>query len=703
MALSCIALAFEYQFGLRQCCWLWGESEEARSPLRPLLFGVTGVVSCFSIPTLLPACVYFICGWTNYCSIVHKEAFRTPLNGESYCLCHASTKTKYDDEPHGDTCDRISIWWRRQHDTGMIGEILFASLYIIANVLLWSVKLANWRGIVADSQKTCAIGQEYNCLSDYAPFAKAFGGTLNMNCSFILLPILKSFIRALNDSSIYTNKHFYTDYLPPLRKNLVLHKFIALMVFIGTVGHVFFHLMNLMKSPEGTIARFTWNPIVSGAFIALAMVIVFTGAQSRVKREQYEIFWVSHHFFVVFFVFLLAHAPRFWAWACLILVAYLLEIFYRKFSSSKIFFVSKVVYEKPVMRIHFFPKNRNSFSFLEGQYLYLLVPTISESQWHPFTISSASEDLKRTNGVMTLHIRVQDEGSWTYRVCEMFRALARSEFKQGQDFSVSLDHFDSNGVHQLGKYKSVSGVPLIKIDGPHAAPAQHYSSYEQILLVGAGIGLTPSAAILKSILLHKWSKNFLPHDITYCWVVRHSEIKSFRWFIKLLLSLETRVAHDYKVGNVDATLNKLKIHIFVTGTPGRAPSAHRPPSLRLDPGTINDDDQPTLDISPLPFNRFDLENAMLNPIAPVTQLALDSCKTNRFNNIRIWNGRPPWEPVFDQLLKDGKLRSTSEAALHRIGVLFCGASVIGKDLKRFSNQFSSLEESVTFDLHKENF
>ena len=43
-------------------------------------------------------------------------------------------------------------------------------------------------------------------------------------------------------------------------------------------------------------------------------------------------------------------------------------------------------------------------------------------------------------------------------------------------------------------------MQLLKIDGPHAAPAQCYAAYHAVVLVGAGIGVTPFSSILKSVM-----------------------------------------------------------------------------------------------------------------------------------------------------------------------------------------------------------
>ena len=43
-------------------------------------------------------------------------------------------------------------------------------------------------------------------------------------------------------------------------------------------------------------------------------------------------------------------------------------------------------------------------------------------------------------------------------------------------------------------------MPKLLIDGPYGAPAQDYTKYDVLLLVGLGIGATPFISILKDLL-----------------------------------------------------------------------------------------------------------------------------------------------------------------------------------------------------------
>jgi len=71
-------------------------------------------------------------------------------------------------------------------------------------------------------------------------------------------------------------------------------------------------------------------------------------------------------------------------------------------------------------------------------------------------------------------------------------------------------------------------LQIIRVDGPHSAPSEHFCNYGTVMIVGAGIGLTPCASILSSLTKYKWRKNFSPEIVHLYWVVRQSEVDSFQ-------------------------------------------------------------------------------------------------------------------------------------------------------------------------------
>lgn len=59
-------------------------------------------------------------------------------------------------------------------------------------------------------------------------------------------------------------------------------------------------------------------------------------------------------------------------------------------------------------------KRPHNFNFAPGDWVFVKIPAIAKSEWHPFTISSAPEQ----QDFFTLHIR--GVGQWTQRLYNYF-------------------------------------------------------------------------------------------------------------------------------------------------------------------------------------------------------------------------------------------------------------------------------------------
>lgn len=83
-------------------------------------------------------------------------------------------------------------------------------------------------------------------------------------------------------------------------------------------------------------------------------------------------------------------------------------------------------------------------------------------------------------------------------------------------------------------------LPRVYIDGPFGSASEDVFKYEIAVLVGAGIGVTPFASILKSI----WYRMNYPKQKTrlrkvyFFWVCR--DFGSFEWFRSLLMAIEAQ-------------------------------------------------------------------------------------------------------------------------------------------------------------------
>jgi hypothetical protein len=100
---------------------------------------------------------------------------------------------------------------------------------------------------------------------------------------------------------------------------------------------------------------------------------------------------------------------------------------------------------------------------------------------------------------------------WTRRFKDYLELLHPQQ--GGGEQKLSPFYFfevDNRGDIQIGKWAGPDGSPIIRVDGPHSAPSEHYSTYGTLMIIGAGIGLTPCASILCSLIKYRWKKNFSP-------------------------------------------------------------------------------------------------------------------------------------------------------------------------------------------------
>lgn len=367
------------------------------------------------------------------------------------------------------------------------------------------------------------------------------------------------------------------------------------------------------------------------------MVLMYSSAKIEVRRKKFEIFWYIHNIgYLVFFICLFLHAcgcfvsqrdptdPKIkvkcypynsWAWAMPGFALYFIERCIREARARQKTTLTKVIFHPGnTMEIQF---EKPGFDYRSGQYLFINIPEVSYWQWHPFTITSTPEE-----GFVSLHICLL--GDWTNKAAEVLGC-----FKDGINKS------------------NMSKLPTLRIDGPFGAPAEDLYKYKVACLIGAGIGITPAAALLKSV----WYKHFhnTPMElrkIYFFWINRDKD--AFEWFQSLLATIEESVPRAF-----------LEIHVYLTG------------KMSVD----------------------DIQNIVLNSsdtLDPLTEL-----------KSHTHYGRPEWERIFNAIKLSNSSIVSSNGGKLDVGVFFCGpvplAHTIGDCCKKSSTDI------VKFTLRKEKF
>ncbi|XP_066105731.1 cytochrome b-245 heavy chain [Saccopteryx bilineata] len=430
--------------------------------------------------------------------------------------------------------------------------------------------------------------------------ARAPAACLNFNCMLILLPVCRNLLSFLRGSSACCSTRIRRQ----LDRNLTFHKMVAWMIALHTAIHTIAHLFNVewcvnarvnksdpfsiaisnigdkpgetylnfarerIKNPEGGLyVAVTRLAGITGIVITLCLILIITSSTKTIRRSYFEVFWYTHHLFVIFFIGLAIHGaerivrgqtqrsldkhnprvcyknisqwgkiencpipefygnpPMTWKWIVGPMFLYLCERLVRFWRSQQKVVITKVV-THPFKTIELQMKKKG-FKMEVGQYIFVKCPKVSNLEWHPFTLTSAPEE-----DFFSIHIRIV--GDWTEGL------------------------FNACGCDKQ-EFQDAWKLPKIAVDGPFGTASEDVFSYEVVMLVGAGIGVTPFASILKSVW-YKYCNNATDlrlKKIYFYWLCRDTH--AFEWFADLLQLLETQMQER---NNADF----LSYNIYLTG------------------------------------------------------------------------------------------------------------------------------------------
>ena len=308
---------------------------------------------------------------------------------------------------------------------------------------------------------------------------------------------------------------------------------------------------------------------ITGHIMLLCMLLMFTSAHAKIRRQSYEGFWYIHHLFIIFYLALLCHGTGcfvrdstnpyspfagkvFWEhcigyqsfrWELFPVTIYLAERVYRFYRSRK---DAKVVavfrHPSQLIEIRF---EKEGMDYKAGQWLFVKFSDIMANQWHPFTISSCPED-------PYVSVHIQQLGDFTGTFADAFDT---------KEDHYQLIRIDSTGIQEL-RLKKGQTFPRIRIDGPYGSPAEDIFRNEVSVMVGAGIGVTPWASILKSIWhlrnnAEASAKSRLKR-LEFIWVCK--DILHYKWLHEQITLLE---AQSMALGN-EQRWPILRTRLFIT-------------------------------------------------------------------------------------------------------------------------------------------
>ncbi|XP_057579295.1 NADPH oxidase 5 [Hippopotamus amphibius kiboko] len=503
--------------------------------------------------------------------------------------------------------------------------------------------------------------------------AKGCGQCLNFDCSFIAVLMLRRCLTWLRGT--------WLAQVLPLDHNIQFHQLMGYVVVGLSLVHSVAHVVNFALRAQTEASPFQfWELLLTtrpgigwvcglasptGVALLLLLLLMSACSSSCVRRSgHFEVFYWTHVSYLPMWLLLILHGPNFWKWLLIPGTLFFLEKAVSLAASRMEALCIMEVNLLPSKVTHLLIKRPSLFHYRPGDYLYLNIPSIARYEWHPFTISSAPEQ----KDIIWLHIRSQ--GQWTNRLYESFKK-SDPVGCGSKRLSRSLKMRRSQRKPQLSDYRGVSVVSSenhqfcnIKcyIDGPYGTPTRRIFASEHAVLIGAGIGITPFASILQSILYrHQKRKHICPscqhswmegiqdddmklHKVDFIWINRDQ--RSFEWFVSLLTKLEMDQAEETQEGRL------LELHMYMTSALGK-------------------NDMKAIGL----------------------QMALDLlAKKEKKDSItglqtRTQPGRPDWNKVFQKVAAEKK---------GKVQVFFCGSPALAKVLKGHCEQFG-------FKFFQENF
>ncbi|KAF9947595.1 hypothetical protein BGZ70_002607 [Mortierella alpina] len=562
--------------------------------------------------------------------------------------------------------------------------------------------------------------------------SRGAAAVINLDCGLILFSVCRNLISLLRST-------FLND-IVPFDKNILFHKTIAWSIVLFSVVHSVSHYVNYYRLEKVQMAAHQEQVSAQGGGGAGG------GARAAAPMTAQAMAFLTgpgltgHILVLLLFLMVTAStadtppycktSPGSYKFVLVSLFFYILERTAREIRARKPTSITKIVlHPSKVVEVQIQKEGHHRrgagggggkgdtavascFRAKAGQYVFLSCPDISVFEWHPFTITSAPEE-----DYVSVHIRIV--GDWTTAFAKRLgcsfddeqqfwieELISRSSSAREENetlvtrtgasqstSSSSSASCSSSGSFPLSPTAStmkkprmeVMTLPRVLMDGPYGSPSEDAFNYEIAVLVGAGIGVTPFASVLK----HIWYSVMQPtkvitlRKVYFFWVCRDRD--AFEWFQDLLIALEEQNMSDF-----------LEIRSYLTGELGseelntvlmeaRATAAtHAARLVRRRERKEGYHQRATTLEEEKEEEEEEKEVKEEDPDLGRDRDAITGLRSPTYY------GRPNFDKIF------GELALAHPREQGQVGVFFCGPKPLGKTLHRCALKYK-------FKFHKENF
>ncbi|XP_007221102.2 ferric reduction oxidase 2 [Prunus persica] len=279
---------------------------------------------------------------------------------------------------------------------------------------------------------------------------------------------------------------------------------------------------------------FNWDNFaicnLAGEIALLAGLAMWATSFPRIRRKMFELFFYTHHLYIVFVVFYVFHVK--FSYACTMLPGFYLFIIDRflRFlqSQQRIRLVSARVLPCEAVELNF--SKNPGLSYSPTSMVFVNVPSISKLQWHPFSVTSSSKlDADK------LSVVIKSEGNWSQN---LYQKLSSTQ---------PIDRLQ------------------VSVEGPYGPVSNNMLRHDTIVMVSGGSGITPLISIIRELLfLANYSGTKTPQILLIC---------AFRRSLDLtMLNLILPVSGT----DLDISCLQLQIEAYVTREREATSNSHKP-------------------------------------------------------------------------------------------------------------------------------
>ncbi|XP_071722014.1 ferric reduction oxidase 2-like isoform X2 [Rutidosis leptorrhynchoides] len=354
--------------------------------------------------------------------------------------------------------DLLKEWRRPMLVKGPLGivswiELPFLTMFIA--LLVWSLStyIHNWFADINEWLAYSGIEMWKAKLEDSAVILGIVG---NIGLAFLFLPVTRGssllpLFGLTSESGI--KYHIWLG-----------HIVLALFTAHGICYIIFWSVTNdisqMLKWEKANVSN------VAGEISLLAGLIMWATTYPGIRRKFFELFYYSHHLYIVFMVFFVLHVGISYASTMLPgFYLFMVDRFVRFLQSRQsVRLLSARVLSCETTELNF--AKYPSLNYTPTSIMFVNVPSISKLQWHPFTVTS-NNNLEQDK----LSVIIKGGGSWSKKLHQMLSSP-----------SSSIEHLQ------------------VSVEGPYGPASTHFLRHETLVMISGGSGITPFISIIRELI-----------------------------------------------------------------------------------------------------------------------------------------------------------------------------------------------------------